>query len=128
MKNCSPRTVIHYHWSSSSWPQCYLTVWVSAAEELIAGHKSYTAEGDVTGIEIWNLGAPADRSALKTMLEYRARLVSLLGTVNFTSRATQSRLKYLDAQELKPPTPRFDCLGDREITVEVACAACRLEF
>ncbi|KAJ7707390.1 hypothetical protein B0H17DRAFT_1000468 [Mycena rosella] len=126
----SPTDSMIYHWrTNSSWPQCYLTGWVSPAEELVAGHKSYMSEGDVTAIEIWNVSAPADRKALKTMSwNTRPARISLLGTVNFTSRATQSRLGYLDAQELKAPTPRFDCLGDTEITVEVACAACRLEF
>ncbi|KAJ7476170.1 hypothetical protein FB451DRAFT_1088228 [Mycena latifolia] len=125
-----PTDSMIYHWrANSSWPQCYLTGWVSAAEELIAGHKSYMSEGDVTAIEIWNLSTPADRKALKTMSwNTRPARESLLGTVNFTSRATQSRLGYLDAQELKAPTPRFDCLGDTEITVEVVCPACRLEF
>lgn len=58
----------------------------------------------------------------------RPARISLLGTVSFTSRDTQNILGYLDAQEIKAPTPRFDCLGDTEITVEVACAACQLEF
>lgn len=119
-----------YHWrTNSSWPKCYLTGWVSSSEELLAGHKSYTADGDVKAIQIWNLSVPADRNGLRTMSwNTRPARVSLLGTVNFTSRAAQSRLGYLDAQEIKAPTPRFDCLGDTEITVEVACTACRLEF
>ncbi|KAJ6584053.1 hypothetical protein DFH09DRAFT_1308755 [Mycena vulgaris] len=126
----SPTDSMIYHWrTNSSWPKCYLSGWVSPAEELIAGHKSYMSDGDVTTIEIWNLSAPADQKSLKTMSwNTRPSRLSLLGTVNFTSRATQTRLGYLDAQELKAPTPRFDCLGDTEITVEVACTACRLEF
>ncbi|KAJ7625239.1 hypothetical protein DFH06DRAFT_1481296 [Mycena polygramma] len=54
--------------------------------------------------------------------------LSLLGTVNFTTRETQNWLGYLDGQEIKEPTPRFDCLGDTEITVELVCRSCRLEF
>lgn len=126
----SPTDSMIYHWrTNSSWPKCYLTAWVSPAEELDAGHKSYKSGGDVTALEIWNLSSPADRNSLKTMSwNTRPGRVSLLGTVNFTSRSTQNRLGYLDAQELKAPTPRFDCPGDTEITVEVVCASCRLEF
>ncbi|KAJ7137852.1 hypothetical protein C8R44DRAFT_728052 [Mycena epipterygia] len=126
----SPADSMIYHWrSNSTWPKCYLSGWVSPVEQLIEGHKSYTAEGDVTAIEIWNVSTPPDRDALKTMSwNTRPARVSLLGTVNFTSRATQSRLGYLDALEIKAPTPRFGCLGDTELTVEVVCTACRLEF
>ncbi|KAJ7486202.1 hypothetical protein B0H11DRAFT_2017345 [Mycena galericulata] len=127
----SPNDSMIYHWrTNSSWPKCYLTGWVSSPEELMAGHKTgYTSEGDITAIEIWNLSAPADRNTLKTMSwNTRPERLSLLGTVNFTSRAAQNRLGCLDAQEIKAPTPRFDCLGDTEITVELACVGCRLEF
>jgi hypothetical protein len=119
-----------YHWrSNSSWPKCYLTAWVSSAEDLIAGNKSYSAAGDVTALEIWNVSTPANPSSLKTMSwNTRPARIALLGTVNFTSRALQNRLHYLDAQELKDPTPRFDCLGDTEITVEVTCKECQLRF
>jgi hypothetical protein len=103
---------------------------VSSSEDLIAAQKSgYTSDGDTTALEVWNLSTPADRKSLKTMSwNTRPARVSLLGTLNFTSRETQKRLGYLDAQEIKEPTPRFDCLGDTEITVEVVCKACRLEF
>ncbi|KAJ6620034.1 hypothetical protein B0H10DRAFT_1114977 [Mycena sp. CBHHK59/15] len=126
----SPTDSMVYHWrSNSTWSKCYLSGWVSSPERLIAGHKSYTAEGDVTAIEIWNLSTPADPNSLKTMSwSTRPTRISLLGTVNFTSRETQSRLHYLDAQEIKAPTPRFDCLGDTQLTVEITCKACRLEF
>ncbi|KAJ7741291.1 hypothetical protein B0H16DRAFT_1565250 [Mycena metata] len=119
-----------YHWrTNSSWPKCYLAGWVSASKDLIAGHKSYTSEGDMTAIEMWNLSTPANPQVLKTMSwNTRPQRLSLLGTVNFTSRETQARLGYLDAQEIKAPTPRVDCLGDTEITVEVVCKGCRLEF
>ncbi|KAJ7851631.1 hypothetical protein B0H14DRAFT_3660427 [Mycena olivaceomarginata] len=126
----SPTDSMVYHWrTNSTWPKCYLTAWVSSPEELSAGHKSYTSDGDVTALEIWNLSTPENRKSLETMSwNARPARVSLLGTVNFTSREAQKRLGYLDAQEISAPTPRFDCLGDTEITVEVVCKACRLEF
>ncbi|KAF8214934.1 hypothetical protein K438DRAFT_1954939 [Mycena galopus ATCC 62051] len=119
-----------YHWrANSSWPKCYLTAWVSSSEELIAGHKSYTSDGDVTALEIWNLSTPANRNSLETMSwNMRPVRLSLLGSVNFTSRETQNQLGHLDGQEIRAPTPRFDCLGVTEITVEVVCKTCRLEF
>jgi hypothetical protein len=112
-----------YHWrANSSWPMCYLTAWVSSPTDLLSGHKSYRAEGNVTGLEIWNVSAPTNRNALKSMSwNTRPARLSLLGTVDFTDQR-------LDAQELKPPTPRFPCLGDTEITVEVVCSACQIEF
>ncbi|KAJ7123102.1 hypothetical protein C8R44DRAFT_621619, partial [Mycena epipterygia] len=126
----SPTDSMIYQWrSTSTWPKCYITAWVSPLEQLIAAHKSYTSDGDVTAIQIWNVSAPTQRNALDTMSwNTRPERLSLLGTVNFTSRETQNRLAYLDAQELRAPTPRFNCLGHTEITVEVACTACRLEF
>jgi hypothetical protein len=69
---------------------CYLTGWVSAAEDLIAGHKSYISEGNVTSIEIWNLTSPENSKTLKTISwNTRQTRVTLLGTVNFTSVETQ---------------------------------------
>ncbi|KAJ7160059.1 hypothetical protein C8R46DRAFT_361876 [Mycena filopes] len=126
----SPTDSMIYHWrTNSNWPTCYLAGWVSASKDLIAGHKSYTSEGDITAIEMWNLSTPADPKSLNNMSwNTRPERLSLLGTVNFTSRETQERLGYLDAQEIKAPTPRFDCLGDTEITVEVVCRECRLHF
>ncbi|KAJ7022734.1 hypothetical protein C8F04DRAFT_1310231, partial [Mycena alexandri] len=122
----SPSDSMIYHWrTNSSWPKCYLAGWVSASKDLIAGHKSYTSEGDITAIEMWNF-----LSALHPTQSWNTRpeRLSLLGTVNFISRETQARLGYLDAQEIKAPTPRFNCLGDTEITVEVVCKGCRLQF
>jgi hypothetical protein len=95
----------------------------------MAGNKSYSSDGDLTAIEIWNLTAPADPDTLKTMSwNTRPKRVSLLGTVNFTSIETQRRDLELDGQELRAPTPRFHCLGNMQITVEVVCTTCRLEF
>ncbi|KAJ7084135.1 hypothetical protein C8R44DRAFT_651625, partial [Mycena epipterygia] len=126
----SPTDSMIYHWRlRSTWPMCYLTGRVSAAEDLIAGHKSYSSEGNVAAIEIWNLTSPKDSKTLKSISwNTRPARVSLLGTVNFTSVETQRGVEDLDGQELRAPTPRFGCLGDTEITVEVACTACRLEF
>ncbi|KAJ7734438.1 hypothetical protein B0H16DRAFT_1207590, partial [Mycena metata] len=98
---------------------------VSAAKDLIAAHKSYSSEGDVTAIEIWNVTSPEEPTALQSISwNTRPARVSLLGTVNFTSRSVED----LTGQELRAPTPRFGCLGYMEITVEVTSAACRLEF
>ncbi|KAJ7189034.1 hypothetical protein C8R46DRAFT_1244423 [Mycena filopes] len=126
----SPSDSMIYHWRAKSvWPMCYITGWVSAPDDLIAGHKSYTSEGDVTAIEIWNVTTPADPKTLKTLSwSTRPARVSLLGTVNFTSVEDQHHTLELDGQELRTPTPRFECLGTTEITVEVVCTACRLTF
>ncbi|KAJ7882328.1 hypothetical protein B0H13DRAFT_1452241, partial [Mycena leptocephala] len=122
-------SMIYYWRYNSTWSMCYLTGWVCAAEDLIAGHKSYISEGNVTSIEIWKLTSPENSKTLKTISwNTRPTRVSLLGTVNFTSVETQRGVEDLDGQELRAPTPRFDCLGDTQITVEVACNACRLEF
>lgn len=119
-----------YHWRTiSKWPMCYITGWVSPSKDLIAGHKSYISEGNITSIEIWNLTAPEDRKKLKALSwNTRPVRVSLLGTVNFTGIDMQRGVWDLEGHELRAPTPRFECLGDTEITVEVACTACRLEF
>ncbi|KAJ7122690.1 hypothetical protein C8R43DRAFT_933173 [Mycena crocata] len=119
-----------YHWrTKSKWPTCYIAGWVSPSAELVAGNKSYTSEGDVTSIQIWNLTAPANRDMLKIMSwNTRPARLSLLGTVNFTSIEIQRRIVDLDGHELRPPAPRFDCLGVTEMTVEVVCTTCRLEF
>ena len=108
---------------------CYITAWVSAAEDLSTAHKSYSSEGNVTAIEIWNLTSPEDSKTLKSMSwNTRPARVSLMGTVNFTSVRTQRGVGDLIGQELRAPTPRFGCLGETDITVEVACTACHLEF
>ncbi|KAJ6474218.1 hypothetical protein C8R45DRAFT_1103199 [Mycena sanguinolenta] len=116
-----------YHWRiRSEWQICYIAGWVSPSKDLVAGHKSYISEGDVTSIQIWNVFAPEDRTALKA-LSWNARPVreSLLGTVNFTSIDTQGRL---EGQQLRAPTPRFKCFGDTEITVEVVSSDPALGF
>ncbi|KAJ7452974.1 hypothetical protein B0H11DRAFT_2072117 [Mycena galericulata] len=126
----SPTDSMIYHWrAKSSWPMCYITAWVSPADDLIAGHKSYTSEGDVTSIQIWNLSTPDNPKTLKTLSwSSRPPRESLLGTVNFTGLDIQRSDSDLDGQELRAPTPRFSCLGIKEITVEVACTGCHLEF
>ncbi|KAJ7110909.1 hypothetical protein C8R44DRAFT_633545, partial [Mycena epipterygia] len=126
----SPTDSMIYYWKSNSkWPMCYLTGWVSATQDLIEGNKSYTSEGNLTTIEVWNLTIPANPKTLKAMTwNTRPARVSLLGTVNFTSVETQHSTWELDGQELRAPTPRLPCLGDTEIAVEIACATCRLKF
>jgi len=119
-----------YHWKTkSAWRRCYIAGWVSPPDRLVAGGKSYSAEGDVTAIEIWNVSAPADRRSLKSMSwNTRPQRLSLMGTVNFTSQLDQKRYRKLTGQQLKLPTPLFNCKGDVDLTVEVTCSACRLEF
>ncbi|KAJ7613289.1 hypothetical protein DFH06DRAFT_1109294 [Mycena polygramma] len=127
----SPTDSMIYHWRSKSrfFPLCYLTAWVSPTEDLIRGSKSYKSDGDITSIEIWNVTTPSNPKTLKTMSwNTRPQRVSLLGTVNFTSVETQRRDLELDGQQLRAPTPRFNCPGVTEITVEVVCSACYLEF
>jgi hypothetical protein len=92
-------------------------------------NKSYIAEGDVTAIEIWNVTAPTDPQSLRTMSwNTRPNRISLMGTVNFTSREIQNKIQDLDGQELKMPTPLFDCSDEVNLTIEIACKSCRLQF
>ncbi|KAF7298790.1 hypothetical protein MIND_00826600 [Mycena indigotica] len=126
-----------YRWKTkSNWPTCYLTGWVSPRAELSAGNKSYSARGDMTAIQVWLVEATRspnlDLSKSGVSWNTKPHRISLLGTLNFTSHADQEGRSYLDGQELKPPTPRFPCLGQTEITVELAfgddCVGCRLQF
>ena len=119
-----------YHWKlKDRWPTCYISGWVSSHSRLIAGNKSYMAEGDVTAIEIWNVSTPADRKSLKTMSwNTRPERLSIMGTVNFTSHDIQEQTPELDGQELKWPTPLFDCRGRVDLTVEITCGSCHLQF
>ncbi|KIM79835.1 hypothetical protein PILCRDRAFT_823020 [Piloderma croceum F 1598] len=123
----SPSDSMFYHWKTkSAWSKCYITAWVSSPEKLIAGGKHYAAEGDVTAIEVWNVSSP---NPLKEVTwNTRPRRLSLMGTVNFTTRDGQNQDSNLDGQELKRPTPLFDCSGMVDLTVEIACMSCRLQF
>jgi hypothetical protein len=81
---------------------CYITGWVSPSKDLIAGHKSYISEGNITSIEIWNLTAPEDRTKLKALSwNTRPTRVSLLGTVNFTGIDMQRGVWDLEGHELQ---------------------------
>jgi hypothetical protein len=119
-----------YHWKTkSAWERCYIAGWVSPLNKLTAGGKSYSAEGDVMAIEIWNVSSPTDWRSLKSMSwNTRPQRLSLMGTVNFTSQLDQKRYRKLSGQQLKPPTPLFSCNGEVDLTVEVTCSACRLQF
>jgi hypothetical protein len=123
----SPSDSMFYHWkTNTSWPRCYISSWVSASKQLVAGNKSYIAEGDVTAIEIWNITPPTD----PTMMSWntRPKRLSLMGTVNFTSREIQNQTPDLDGQELRSPTPLLNCRDEVDLTVEIACKSCRLQF
>jgi len=119
-----------YHWKTKSpWQGCYISGWVSPSKLLIPSGKGYSAEGDVTAIEIWNASSPTGSKSLKAMSwNTRPQRLSLMGTVNFTSRDTQKQVLELIGQELKSPTPRFGCNGDIDLTIEITCKACHLEF
>lgn len=119
-----------YHWKiRSAWPRCYVSGWVSPLKELVASNKSYIAEGDITAIEVWNVTSPIDPQSLKTMSwNTRPKRLSLMGTVNFTDREVQNRIVDLTGKELKMPTPLFDCSNKMNLTVEIACKSCRLQF
>ncbi|KAJ7642965.1 hypothetical protein DFH06DRAFT_1333754 [Mycena polygramma] len=128
----SPTDSMIYHWKNNRrWPgKCYLAAWVSAFDDLVtAGKTYYRSEGDVTAIQIWNLTTPTDRRTLKTMSwNTRPQRVSLLGTVNFTGVDIQRSTGELVGRELRDPTPRFYCNEDTQITVEIVCTTCSLEF
>jgi hypothetical protein len=126
----SPSDSMFYHWKyNSTWPRCYISGWVSPHDKLVAANKSYIAEGDVTAIEIWNVSSLTDSESLTTMSwNTRPNRLSLMGTVNFTSRDIQSQIEHLDGQELRAPTPLFGCSGWVDLTVEIACKSCRLQF
>ena len=116
-----------YHWTlKSTWSKCYIAAWVSSPEKLIESGKHYAAEGDVTAIEVWNVSS---RNPLKEMTwNTRPRRLSLMGTVNFTTHDIQRQDPNLEGQELKRPTPLFNCSGRMDLTVEIACTSCRLQF
>lgn len=120
-----------YHWKANpgNWPRCYITACVATPDQLAAGHKSYTAEGDITAIEIWKVSTPQNSTSLQTLSwNTRPERLSLLGTVNFTSHYAQSQVPALDGQELRWPTPLFNCSSMEDMAVEIACSACRLQF
>lgn len=119
-----------YHWNfNTTWPRCYISGWVSPFKRLVAANKSLIAEGDVSTIEIWNVTSQTDPELLTTMSwNTRPDRLSLMGTVNFTSREIQNQIEVLAGQELKMPTPLFDCSGEVHLTVEIACKSCRLQF
>ncbi|KAF9020770.1 hypothetical protein BDZ89DRAFT_957999 [Hymenopellis radicata] len=125
----SPSDSMIYQWRfNSSWTRCYISGWVSPLEKLIQGGKSYSAEGDVTEIEVWNVDYPSDSNLPSLSWNTRPTRQSLLGTVNFTDYDVQRQLFHSDGKELKSPTPLFECIDRRTITLEIACKACRLEF
>jgi hypothetical protein len=119
-----------YHWNvNTTWPRCYISGWVSPFRKLVEGNKSYIAEGNVSAIEIWNVTSRTDPQLLKSMSwNSRPRRLSLMGTVNFTSHEIQNRIDHLAGQELKMPTPLFDCSSEVYLTVEIACKSCHLQF
>ncbi|KIM74746.1 hypothetical protein PILCRDRAFT_92452 [Piloderma croceum F 1598] len=125
-----PSDSMIYHWriGHRSWPKCYINAWVPSPDELVQGNKSYAAEGDVTAIEIWKLSNPDPESLRMMSWNIRPERLSLMGTVNFTSRYVQNSVHELDGQQLKWPTPLFSCSGMLNITIEIVCTSCRLQF
>jgi hypothetical protein len=119
-----------YHWNvNTTWPRCYISGWVPPLKQLVEGNKSYISEGNVSAIEIWNVTSRTDPQLLKSMSwNSRPKRQSLMGTVNFTSHEIQNRIDHLVGQELKMPTPLFDCSSEVYLTVEIACKSCRLQF
>jgi hypothetical protein len=119
-----------YHWNvNTTWPRCYISGWISPFEKLVEGNKSYIAEGNVSAIEIWNVTSRTDPQLLKSMSwNSRPKGLSFVGTVNFTSHEIQSRIDHLAGQELKMPTPLFDCSSEVNLTVKIACKSCRLQL
>jgi len=119
-----------YHWriGHRSWPKCYINAWVPSPDELVQGSKSYAAEGDVTAIEIWKLSNPDPESLRMMSWNARPKRLSLMGMVNFTSRYISYRVHELDGQQLKWPTPLFSCGGMLNITIEIVCTSCQLQF
>lgn len=94
------------------------------------GNKSYIAEGNVSAIEVWDVTSRTDPQLLLKSMSWNSRpkRLSLMGTVNFTSHEIQSRINHLAGQELKLPTPLFDCSNEVYLTVEIACKSCYLKF
>ncbi|KIM73564.1 hypothetical protein PILCRDRAFT_15143 [Piloderma croceum F 1598] len=121
----SPSDSMIYHWRiGRSWPRCYINPWVPSPDELVQGSKSYAAEGDVTAIEIWKLSNPDPESLRMMSWNTRPERISLMGTVNFTSRYIQNKVHELDGQQLRWPTPLFSCSGRPNITIEIVCTSC----
>lgn len=119
-----------YRWSADHPPKtmCYILAAVPSASDLKDGNKSYLAEGDVGAIEIWNVTRhPSSFHSINW--NTRPERVALLGTVNFTETVdTLDSAVETDGKELRAPTPRFDCSGEFDLAVEIACKDCLLEF
>lgn len=120
-----------YHWAmTGKKSHCYIWAVVPSQKTLEEGGKGYTAEGDVTAIEVWNVTTTHGKL---TPLSWNTRpeRLNLLGSANFTHRANPSATgdhEGWDAKELLPPTPRLPCFGETRITLEIACKSCKLEF
>lgn len=116
-----------YHWETTTTRQrCYIGAWVSPPEKLAAANKSLVVEGDVTAIEIWNVSIPTYPQTMSW--NTRPNRLSLMGTVNFTRNDIRNQIAGLDGQELRAPTPLFDCGGEVNLSVEIVCKSCHLQF
>jgi len=120
-----------YQWrlrSSTSFKWCYIDAVVPTLEAGIAANKTFKSSGSLTAIQVWNVTTPSERI---TSLSWNTRpeRVSLLGTVAFLPDEERKQLFDLeDGWQLKPPTPRFPCGEKGNLTIEVACEGCTLEF
>jgi hypothetical protein len=108
-----------FHLPSTPLTQCFIAAIVPPREEMEAGNKSFSALGDISAIEVWNVTHPGRLTSLSW--NTRPQRLELMGTVNFTSDQRESGWQLLE------PTPRFAC-GKGFYNIEVACSACRLEF
>ncbi|KZT04771.1 uncharacterized protein LAESUDRAFT_283178 [Laetiporus sulphureus 93-53] len=121
-----------YQWpmKPSIFKLCIIEAWVTPQDhlELLPPNKTWTASGNLSEIQIWNVTSPA--APIESMSwNTRPERISLLGTVAWITHADRLHLpEFEDGWQLKPPTPRFEC-GYRTVnTIEVACEGCNIEF
>ncbi|KAF7974607.1 hypothetical protein HWV62_11570, partial [Athelia sp. TMB] len=118
-------TFVHWSADNRAMTLCYIYAVVPSPAALQQSGQSVFSSGDVTRVEVWNVTGPASGPLSALSWSTRPRRVSQLGTANFTYQGNVGVHDAMDGHELKAP---FDCSGRFNLTVELACAGCRLEF
>ncbi|KAH7913569.1 hypothetical protein BJ138DRAFT_605150 [Hygrophoropsis aurantiaca] len=138
----SPTDSMFYHFTMKNPPdsRCYVIAVVPSPSSLANSTKSYSASGNLTGIQVYNISYPALRALQKQgeastpqnggfTWNTRPPRQGLLGTVDFKPAMEADEWDVeADGNELRAPTPLFECGGRSSIAFEVACQDCRLEF
>jgi hypothetical protein len=112
----------------SKFTSCYIDSIVPTVEDGLAANKTYSSSGSITGIQIWNVTAPAERM---TSLNWntRPRRIALMGTVAFLPEKEKIEQLGLEDGWQSQLATQFSCGKEASvITVEVACDNCRIKF